>query len=169
MPGVLLAGGSLFLINRRILRNFCRDGHNWRKKRDGKTVGEAHERLKVCYWWICLFVVFICICLPIHILFVIGYTFCKTILCCEFIPLWLKSVMALAIDFMHHLQHVLCCWTVYAAFPTSFRIVTVLVYYFFGNYYLSSMALRLSLTLKPPFLQPTISIPFHYSPSPFQY
>ena len=40
-------GGSLFLFNKRILRFFRRDGHNWRKKRDGRTVGEAHERLKV--------------------------------------------------------------------------------------------------------------------------
>ncbi|KAJ1382076.1 IPT domain, partial [Sesbania bispinosa] len=40
-------GGSLFLFNRRVLRFFRKDGHNWRKKRDGRTVGEAHERLKV--------------------------------------------------------------------------------------------------------------------------
>lgn len=39
--------GSLFLFNKRILRFFRRDGHRWRKKRDGRTVGEAHERLKV--------------------------------------------------------------------------------------------------------------------------
>ncbi|KAF3785364.1 Calmodulin-binding transcription activator 4 [Nymphaea thermarum] len=39
--------GSLFLFNRRILRFFRKDGYNWRKKRDGRTVGEAHERLKV--------------------------------------------------------------------------------------------------------------------------
>ncbi|KAK7290383.1 hypothetical protein RIF29_04773 [Crotalaria pallida] len=38
--------GSLFLFNKRVLRFFRRDGHNWRKKRDGRTVGEAHERLK---------------------------------------------------------------------------------------------------------------------------
>uniref|UniRef100_A0A7N1A5B5 CG-1 domain-containing protein n=1 Tax=Kalanchoe fedtschenkoi TaxID=63787 RepID=A0A7N1A5B5_KALFE len=41
------ASGSLFLYNKRVLRNFRKDGHNWRKKRDGRTVGEAHERLKV--------------------------------------------------------------------------------------------------------------------------
>nr|KYP75666.1 Calmodulin-binding transcription activator 4 [Cajanus cajan] len=41
------AGGSLFLFNRRVLRFFRKDGHNWRKKKDGRTVGEAHERLKV--------------------------------------------------------------------------------------------------------------------------
>lgn len=38
--------GSLFLFDRKILRYFRKDGHNWRKKRDGKTVNEAHERLK---------------------------------------------------------------------------------------------------------------------------
>ncbi|XP_027915464.1 calmodulin-binding transcription activator 4-like isoform X1 [Vigna unguiculata] len=41
------AGGSLYLFNRRVTRYFRKDGHNWRKKRDGRTVGEAHERLKV--------------------------------------------------------------------------------------------------------------------------
>ncbi|XP_074310037.1 calmodulin-binding transcription activator 4 isoform X1 [Silene latifolia] len=40
-------GGSLFLFNKRVLRFFRKDGHNWRKKKDGRTVGEAHERLKV--------------------------------------------------------------------------------------------------------------------------
>ncbi|KAG6592965.1 Calmodulin-binding transcription activator 4, partial [Cucurbita argyrosperma subsp. sororia] len=39
--------GSLFLFNKRVLRFFRKDGHSWRKKRDGRTVGEAHERLKV--------------------------------------------------------------------------------------------------------------------------
>jgi hypothetical protein len=29
-----------------VLRYFRKDGHNWRKKKDGKTVKEAHERLK---------------------------------------------------------------------------------------------------------------------------
>lgn len=43
-----LAGGSLFLFNKRVLRFFRKDGHSWRKKKDGRTVGEAHERLKVC-------------------------------------------------------------------------------------------------------------------------
>ncbi|KAM1859760.1 hypothetical protein ACFX13_012020 [Malus domestica] len=41
------SSGSLFLFNKRILRFFRRDGHQWRKKKDGRTVGEAHERLKV--------------------------------------------------------------------------------------------------------------------------
>ncbi|KAI7979312.1 Beta-1,3-galactosyltransferase 7, partial [Camellia lanceoleosa] len=38
--------GSLFLFDRKVLRYFGKDGHNWRKKKDGKTVKEAHERLK---------------------------------------------------------------------------------------------------------------------------
>lgn len=41
-------GGSVFLFNKRVLRFFRKDGHNWRKKKDGRAVGEAHERLKVC-------------------------------------------------------------------------------------------------------------------------
>lgn len=43
----LTLGGSLFLFDRKVLRYFRKDGHNWRKKKDGKTVREAHERLKV--------------------------------------------------------------------------------------------------------------------------
>lgn len=39
--------GSLFLFNKRVVRFFRKDGHNWRKKKDGRTVGEAHERVKV--------------------------------------------------------------------------------------------------------------------------
>ncbi|KAK4254255.1 hypothetical protein QN277_009659 [Acacia crassicarpa] len=39
--------GSLFLFDRKVLRYFRKDGHNWRKKKDGKTVKEAHEKLKV--------------------------------------------------------------------------------------------------------------------------
>ncbi|KAH0880448.1 LOW QUALITY PROTEIN: hypothetical protein HID58_067842, partial [Brassica napus] len=30
-----------------VLRYFRKDGHNWRKKKDGKTAKEAHEKLKV--------------------------------------------------------------------------------------------------------------------------
>lgn len=41
------ASGSMFLFNKRVLRYFRKDGHSWRKKKDGRTVGEAHERLKV--------------------------------------------------------------------------------------------------------------------------
>ncbi|KAI4382534.1 hypothetical protein MLD38_008487 [Melastoma candidum] len=39
--------GSLFLYDKKVNRFFRRDGHNWRKKKDQRTVGEAHERLKV--------------------------------------------------------------------------------------------------------------------------
>ncbi|KAJ9563960.1 hypothetical protein OSB04_009120 [Centaurea solstitialis] len=39
--------GSLFLFNKRVLRFFRKDGHSWRRKKNGKNVGEAHERLKV--------------------------------------------------------------------------------------------------------------------------
>ncbi|KAK8947261.1 Calmodulin-binding transcription activator 2 [Platanthera zijinensis] len=39
-------GGSLFLFDRKALRYFRKDGHDWRKKKDGKTVREAHEKLK---------------------------------------------------------------------------------------------------------------------------
>ncbi|XP_031264717.1 calmodulin-binding transcription activator 3-like [Pistacia vera] len=45
-PPNLPASGSLFLFDRKVLRYFRKDGHNWRKKKDGKTVKEAHERLK---------------------------------------------------------------------------------------------------------------------------
>ncbi|XP_055825330.1 calmodulin-binding transcription activator 4-like isoform X4 [Solanum dulcamara] len=41
------ASGSMFLFNKRVLRYFRKDGHSWRKKKDGRTVAEAHERLKV--------------------------------------------------------------------------------------------------------------------------
>lgn len=41
------SGGSLFLFNRRAVRFFRKDGHNWRKKADGKTVRETHEKLKI--------------------------------------------------------------------------------------------------------------------------
>ncbi|KAK3020968.1 hypothetical protein RJ639_046955 [Escallonia herrerae] len=43
---IFVANGSLFLFDRKVLRYFRKDGHNWRKKKDGKTVKEAHERLK---------------------------------------------------------------------------------------------------------------------------
>ncbi|KAL9673725.1 hypothetical protein QQ045_029986 [Rhodiola kirilowii] len=38
--------GSVFLFDRKTLRFFRKDGHRWRKKIDGKTVREAHEKLK---------------------------------------------------------------------------------------------------------------------------
>ncbi|KAK7308503.1 hypothetical protein VNO77_42111 [Canavalia gladiata] len=45
-PAPMPPSGSLFLFDRKVLRYFRKDGHNWRKKKDGKTVREAHERLK---------------------------------------------------------------------------------------------------------------------------
>lgn len=37
----------MFLFNRKSVRFFRKDGHDWRKKSDGKTVRETHEKLKV--------------------------------------------------------------------------------------------------------------------------
>ncbi|KAF6156521.1 hypothetical protein GIB67_011322 [Kingdonia uniflora] len=45
-PPRLPSSGSQFLFDRKALRYFRRDGHSWRKKKDGKTVREAHEKLK---------------------------------------------------------------------------------------------------------------------------
>ncbi|GMY16128.1 UDP-glycosyltransferase 71K1-like [Fagus crenata] len=39
-------GGTIVLFDRKMLRNFRKDGHNWKKKKDGKTVKEAHEHFK---------------------------------------------------------------------------------------------------------------------------
>ncbi|XP_047980068.1 calmodulin-binding transcription activator 4-like isoform X3 [Salvia hispanica] len=39
--------GSLYLFNKRELKFFRKDGHNWRKRKDQRTIAEAHERLKV--------------------------------------------------------------------------------------------------------------------------
>ncbi|XP_059280865.1 calmodulin-binding transcription activator 2-like isoform X2 [Lycium ferocissimum] len=45
-PPVKPPGGSVFLYDRKVVRYFRKDSHNWRKKKDGKTVKEAHEKLK---------------------------------------------------------------------------------------------------------------------------
>ncbi|KAJ8769524.1 hypothetical protein K2173_005127 [Erythroxylum novogranatense] len=45
-PEHMPESGSVFLFDRKVLRYFRKDGHKWRKKKDGKTVKEAHERLK---------------------------------------------------------------------------------------------------------------------------
>lgn len=42
-----MTGGTIILFDRKMLRNFRKDGYNWKKKKDGKTVKEAHEHLKV--------------------------------------------------------------------------------------------------------------------------
>ncbi|GAV71635.1 IQ domain-containing protein/CG-1 domain-containing protein/Ank_2 domain-containing protein [Cephalotus follicularis] len=39
--------GTLFLFDRKSTRYFRKDGHRWRKKKDGKTIKEAHEKLKI--------------------------------------------------------------------------------------------------------------------------
>jgi hypothetical protein len=54
---IFVKGGAVYLFNKRVMRFFRKDGHNWRKKKDGRTVAEAHERLKVrqksfcCYYY----------------------------------------------------------------------------------------------------------------------
>lgn len=37
----------MLLFNRRVLKFFRKDGHQWRRKKDGRAIAEAHERLKV--------------------------------------------------------------------------------------------------------------------------
>ncbi|XP_024013760.1 calmodulin-binding transcription activator 4 isoform X1 [Eutrema salsugineum] len=39
--------GNLFLFNKRVLKFFRKDGHQWKRKKDGRAIAEAHERLKV--------------------------------------------------------------------------------------------------------------------------
>ncbi|GFP83095.1 calmodulin-binding transcription activator 1 [Phtheirospermum japonicum] len=46
-PPLRPSAGSLFLFDRKVLRYFRKDGYNWKKKKDGKTIKEAHEKLKV--------------------------------------------------------------------------------------------------------------------------
>ncbi|GFP99620.1 calmodulin-binding transcription activator 5 [Phtheirospermum japonicum] len=46
-PMNLPKSGTVVLFDRKKLRNFRKDGHKWKKKKDGKTVKEAHEHLKV--------------------------------------------------------------------------------------------------------------------------
>ncbi|CAA2989147.1 calmodulin-binding transcription activator 5 isoform X1 [Olea europaea subsp. europaea] len=46
-PVNLPKSGTIVLFDRKKLRNFRKDGHNWKKKKDGRTVKEAHEHLKV--------------------------------------------------------------------------------------------------------------------------
>ncbi|XP_027164944.1 calmodulin-binding transcription activator 5 [Coffea eugenioides] len=46
-PVNLPPSGTIVLFDRKMLRNFRKDGHSWKKKKDGKTVKEAHEHLKV--------------------------------------------------------------------------------------------------------------------------
>lgn len=53
------------LFDRKMLRNFRKDGHNWKKKKDGKTVKEAHEHLKV--WFSLVLVLEAVICLLFYL------------------------------------------------------------------------------------------------------
>ncbi|GFP85269.1 calmodulin-binding transcription activator 5 [Phtheirospermum japonicum] len=46
-PMNLPKSGTIVLFDRKKLRNFRKDGLIWKKKKDGKTVKEAHEHLKV--------------------------------------------------------------------------------------------------------------------------
>lgn len=43
----LFSGGSVLLYNKRVLKFFRKDGHQWKRKKDGRAIAEAHERLKV--------------------------------------------------------------------------------------------------------------------------
>lgn len=55
------SAGSLFLFDRKVIRYFRKDSYRWRKKKDGKTVKEAHEKLKVCCSIYYLLVQFFCL------------------------------------------------------------------------------------------------------------
>ncbi|XP_059431506.1 uncharacterized protein LOC132165277 isoform X1 [Corylus avellana] len=46
-PVNLPKSGAILLFDRKRVRNFRKDGHNWKKKKDGKTVSESHECLKL--------------------------------------------------------------------------------------------------------------------------
>lgn len=46
-PPLKPLGGTLYLFDKKQERYFRRDGHQWRKKANGKTVRETHEKLKV--------------------------------------------------------------------------------------------------------------------------
>lgn len=59
-PHLHLTGGQLFLYDRRICRFFRRDGHNWRKKPDGKTIRETHEKLKGAHMRLVVFISYHC-------------------------------------------------------------------------------------------------------------
>ncbi|KAG5568477.1 hypothetical protein H5410_064503 [Solanum commersonii] len=39
-----MKAGSIFLFDRKVLPDFSKDGHHWRKNKDGETVKEAHEK-----------------------------------------------------------------------------------------------------------------------------
>ncbi|GKV49821.1 hypothetical protein SLEP1_g56552 [Rubroshorea leprosula] len=39
--------GSLFLFDKKVQKHYRNDGYNWKKKKDGKTLSEGHQTLKV--------------------------------------------------------------------------------------------------------------------------
>ena len=39
----------MLLYNKRVLKFFRKDGHQWKRKKDGRAIAEAHERLKASY------------------------------------------------------------------------------------------------------------------------
>jgi hypothetical protein len=59
-----VTGGTVVLFDRKMLRNFRKDGHKWKKKKDGKNVNESHERLKVRFsqFLICYSGINLCVC-----------------------------------------------------------------------------------------------------------
>ena len=44
---VVGAGGTLLLFNKKQTPHFRVDGHNWAKKRNGISIKESHEKLRV--------------------------------------------------------------------------------------------------------------------------
>lgn len=48
------SAGSLLLFNRKVVRHFRKDGYVWRKKKDGNSMSEAHEKLKVSSYFFLL-------------------------------------------------------------------------------------------------------------------
>jgi CG-1 domain len=55
---IYIAGGSLYIFNKRINRYFRNDGYSWQRKKNGKTLAEGHERLKVFLSFFYLFTYF---------------------------------------------------------------------------------------------------------------
>ncbi|KAM3338213.1 hypothetical protein P3S68_031430 [Capsicum galapagoense] len=45
-PPLKPPGGSLFLYDRKLVQHFRKNGHNWRKKKDGKTVDDANQKVE---------------------------------------------------------------------------------------------------------------------------
>ncbi len=41
------ASGSVSVVDKRMLKNWRRDGYTWKLRKDGKSILEHHERLKI--------------------------------------------------------------------------------------------------------------------------